>query len=90
MALVAHLSTLKGSVPFLHFFDGFRTSHEQQKISVWDYDELKSMVNWDAVKEIVDYARSKEEEYNKKFRFTVTTNGVLLDDDSIDYAACLL
>lgn len=34
----------------MHFFDGFRTSHEQQKISVWDYDELRSMVDWDAVK----------------------------------------
>ena len=46
---VAHLSTLKSRVPFLHFFDGFRTSHEIQKIEVWDYDELKSMVDMDDV-----------------------------------------
>ena len=50
-----------------------------------DFFGGEPLMNWDAVKEIVDYARSKEEEYNKKFRFTVTTNGVLLDDDSIDY-----
>lgn len=51
LAAVAHLSTIAGKVPMLHFFDGFRTSHEQQKIEVWDYDELKSMVDWDAVSE---------------------------------------
>ncbi|MDO4546343.1 MAG: 2-oxoacid:acceptor oxidoreductase family protein, partial [Bacillota bacterium] len=50
LAAVAHLSAIKGKVPLLHFFDGFRTSHEQQKIETWDYDELKSMVDWDAVK----------------------------------------
>jgi pyruvate-ferredoxin/flavodoxin oxidoreductase len=50
LAAVAHLSAIAGKVPVLHFFDGFRTSHEQQKINVWDYDELRSMVDWDAVK----------------------------------------
>ena len=50
LAAVAHLATIDGHLPMLHFFDGFRTSHEQQKIETWDYDELKSMVNWDAVK----------------------------------------
>ena len=49
LGAVAHLSTLKSRVPFLHFFDGFRTSHEIQKIDVWDYDELKSMVDMDDV-----------------------------------------
>ena len=49
LGAVAHLSTLKSRVPFLHFFDGFRTSHEIQKIEVWDYDELKSMVDMDDV-----------------------------------------
>lgn len=49
LASVAHLSAIAGKVPMLHFFDGFRTSHEQQKIEVWDYDELKSMVDWEAV-----------------------------------------
>ena len=50
LAAVAHLSAIAGKVPMLHFFDGFRTSHEQQKIEIWDYDELKSMVDWDAIK----------------------------------------
>ena len=49
LGAVAHLSTLMSRVPFLHFFDGFRTSHEIQKIEVWDYDELKSMVDMDDV-----------------------------------------
>jgi len=49
LGAVAHLSTLKGRVPFLHFFDGFRTSHEIQKIDVWDYAELKEMTDLDAV-----------------------------------------
>ena len=47
---VAHLAAIKGRVPFLNFFDGFRTSHELQKIEVWDYDDLKDMVDMDAVK----------------------------------------
>ena len=49
LGAVAHLSSIEGRVPFLHFFDGFRTSHELQKIEVWDYDDLKEMVNMDAV-----------------------------------------
>ncbi len=50
LGAVAHLASIKGSLPFLHFFDGFRTSHEIQKIEVWDYDELKEMLDMDAVK----------------------------------------
>src|SRR5690554_3131950 len=49
LALVAHLATLKSRVPFVHFFDGFRTSHEVQKIDVLDYDEMASLVDKDAV-----------------------------------------
>ena len=49
LGAVAHLSAIKGKVPFLHFFDGFRTSHEVQKIEVWDYDDLGEMLDWDAV-----------------------------------------
>jgi len=49
LGAVAHLSAIKGRVPFLNFFDGFRTSHEVQKIEVWDYDDLKSMVDQDAI-----------------------------------------
>ena len=46
---VAHCAALKGKVPFINFFDGFRTSHEMQKIQVWDYDDLKDMVDMDAI-----------------------------------------
>ena len=49
LAPVAHLSAIKGRVPFLNFFDGFRTSHEIQKIEVWDYEDLESMIDKDAV-----------------------------------------
>ncbi len=49
LAAVAHLASIKGSVPFLHFFDGFRTSHEMQKVEVWDYAELGEMLDRDAV-----------------------------------------
>jgi len=49
LGAVAHLAAIKGRVPFLHFFDGFRTSHEIQKIEAWDYEELKEMVDMDAV-----------------------------------------
>ncbi len=52
LALVAHLSTLKSKVPFLHFFDGFRTSHEVSKIDAIDYDEMKSLVD---MKDIEDF-----------------------------------
>ena len=51
LAAVAHLSAIKGRVPFLHFFDGFRTSHEIQKINVIDYDDFAGMVDYDALKE---------------------------------------
>ena len=46
---VAHLAAIEGRVPFVNFFDGFRTSHEIQKIAIWDYDDLKDMVDMDAV-----------------------------------------
>jgi pyruvate-ferredoxin/flavodoxin oxidoreductase len=49
LALVAHLATLESRVPFLHFFDGFRTSHEIQKIEEISYDDIAKLVNWDAV-----------------------------------------
>ena len=51
LGAVAHLSTIKGRVPFLNFFDGFRTSHEIQKIEVWDYDTLAEMVDKEAIAE---------------------------------------
>ncbi len=49
LGAVAHLAAIKGKVPFVHFFDGFRTSHEIQKIETWDYEDLKDMVDMDAV-----------------------------------------
>ena len=56
MAAVAHMAAIEGKVPVLHFFDGFRTSHEQQKIYTWDYDDLKDMLDMDAVKRFKDNA----------------------------------
>ena len=50
MALVAHLASIESSIPFLHFFDGFRTSHEVQKIDEIDYEQIRPLVNWDKVK----------------------------------------
>jgi len=49
LGAVAHLATIKGRVPFINFFDGFRTSHEIQKIQIWDYEDLKEMCDMDAV-----------------------------------------
>ena len=49
LGAVAHLAAIKGRVPFINFFDGFRTSHEIQKIEVWDYEDLKEMCDMDAV-----------------------------------------
>ena len=51
LGAVAHLTTIEGRVPFMHFFDGFRTSHELQKIEIWDYEDLKEMCNMEAVDE---------------------------------------
>lgn len=51
LGAVAHLSAIKGRIPFVHFFDGFRTSHEIKKIAVWDYEELAQMCDMEAVKE---------------------------------------
>ena len=51
LGAVAHLAAIKSRVPFVNFFDGFRTSHEIQKIQIWDYDDLAEMVDMDAVKE---------------------------------------
>ena len=57
---IAHLSAIKGRVPFLHFFDGFRTSHEIQKIEVFSYEDFKKLVDWDAVQEFRDRALNPE------------------------------
>ena len=56
LSAVAHLATIAGHLPMLNFFDGFRTSHEYQKIHYWDYETLKEMVDWDALKAFKDHA----------------------------------
>ncbi len=60
LGAVAHLATIKGRVPFLNFFDGFRTSHEVQKVAAWDYKDLADMVDFDAVKAYRDHALNPE------------------------------
>ncbi|MBO4318479.1 MAG: pyruvate:ferredoxin (flavodoxin) oxidoreductase [Mailhella sp.] len=60
LGLVAHLAAIDSSVPFCHFFDGFRTSHEVRKIEVIDYDDIKKAVNWDKVAEFRDRALNPE------------------------------
>ncbi|MBE7030908.1 MAG: pyruvate:ferredoxin (flavodoxin) oxidoreductase [Ruminococcaceae bacterium] len=57
---VAHLASIKGRVPFVHFFDGFRTSHEVQKIEVMDYEDLAKLVDYDAIKAFKDRALNPE------------------------------
>ncbi len=57
---VAHLAAIKGRVPFLHFFDGFRTSHEIQKIEVMEYEDLAKLVDYDALKAFKDNALNPE------------------------------
>ena len=60
LGAVAHLAAISGRVPVLNFFDGFRTSHEIQKIEVWDLDDLKDMVDWDAIREFRQRALNPE------------------------------
>ena len=57
---VAHLAAIEGKVPFLNFFDGFRTSHEIQKVAVWDFADLKEMCNMQAVEEFRQHALNPE------------------------------
>ncbi len=65
LALVAHLGTLKTRVPFLHFFDGFRTSHEVQKIELIDYEDIKNVVDWDAIKAFRERALNPEKPHQR-------------------------
>ncbi len=60
LAPVAHLAAIEGKVPFLNFFDGFRTSHEIQKVAVWDYADLKEMCDMDAVEAFRKHALNPE------------------------------
>ena len=65
LAGVAHLTAIKSRVPFVHFFDGFRTSHEIQKIELIDYEDLKKLVDMDAVKAFRNRALNPEHPYTK-------------------------
>lgn len=65
LALVAHLSAIKTRVPFLHFFDGFRTSHEMQKIEVIDYEDIKKLVDWEAIAAFRDRALNPERPHQR-------------------------
>ncbi|MCR4667685.1 MAG: pyruvate:ferredoxin (flavodoxin) oxidoreductase [Desulfovibrio sp.] len=60
LALVSHLSAIDASLPFCHFFDGFRTSHEIQKISLIDYEDIKKLVNWEKIEEFRETALNPE------------------------------
>ncbi|WP_407436291.1 pyruvate:ferredoxin (flavodoxin) oxidoreductase [Treponema sp.] len=87
LAPVAHLAAIEGSVPFLNFFDGFRTSHEIQKIETWDYEDLKEMCNMDAVKAFRNHAlnpnnpsmRGSHENGDVFFQHREACNKVYLD-----------
>ena len=58
LGAVAHLATIKSKIPFIHFFDGFRTSHEMQKIEIWDYEDLADMLDFDALQNFRDRANN--------------------------------
>ena len=60
LGIIAHLSAIKSRVPFIHFFDGFRTSHEYQKISVVDYDDIKKLVDYKAIEDFRNRALNPE------------------------------
>lgn len=63
LSAVAHLASIEGSLPFINFFDGFRTSHELQRIEVIDYDDLKAMMNWPALQNFRDRAMNPNHPY---------------------------
>ncbi len=65
MAIVAHLAAIESSLPFCHFFDGFRTSHEVNKISVMDYEDLKGLLNWSKIEEFRQRAMMPEHPHQR-------------------------
>lgn len=65
LGAVAHLSAIKGKVPFIHFFDGFRTSHEYQKVAVWDTETLKGLADFEAIDAFRRNAMNPEHPYQK-------------------------
>ena len=86
LAPVAHLASIEGRVPFINFFDGFRTSHEVQKIEVWDYSTLGEMLDYEAVDEFKNNSLNPERpkhmgsaEKNVFFQRTVASNNAYTD-----------
>ncbi len=81
LALVAHLSTIRSSIPFVHFFDGFRSSHEIQKIEMLNYDEIPGLIDWDGIKKHRERALNPEKPHlrgtaqNPDIYFQVTEAG---------------
>ena len=65
LAGVAHLAAIKGRVPFVHFFDGFRTSHEIQKVEVMEYDDLEKLIDYEALSEFRNRSLNPERPYTK-------------------------
>src|SRR5512141_819699 len=65
LALVAHLAAIESSIPFLHFFDGFRTSHEVQKIDAIDYADMARLVDWDKIEEFRGRALNPEHPHQR-------------------------
>jgi pyruvate-ferredoxin/flavodoxin oxidoreductase len=65
LALVAHLATIEARVPFLHFYDGFRTSHEIQKIEMIDYDDMANLYNWEAYRQFKKRALEPENPHTR-------------------------
>ncbi|NDV25405.1 pyruvate:ferredoxin (flavodoxin) oxidoreductase [Desulfovibrio sp. JC010] len=65
LALVSHLATVESSIPFVHFFDGFRTSHEVQKIELIDYNDMAAALNWDKVRDFRDRALNPEHPHTR-------------------------
>ena len=65
LALIAHLSTIRSSIPFLHFFDGFRSSHEIQKIELLNYNDITSIIDWDNIKKHRERALNPEKPHQR-------------------------
>ena len=68
LTAVAHCAALEGKIPFINFFDGFRTSHEIQKIETWDYEDLKDLVIWMRSMSSVAHALNPNHPCPERFR----------------------
>ena len=72
LSAVAHLTAIKTRIPFINFFDGFRTSHEIQKIQIWDYEELKPLVDMEAVQAFRKNALNPDAPVTRELQKTLT------------------